>query len=100
MMGVAEMRFVRYGVLVTVLVASLLAGPPVQAAPAQPSSTLAGCGAIPPPPPGARNLGNMYFCGYCSMVGDEGVSSGAWVDYRCVPRPVGLDVFYFLYVWP
>jgi hypothetical protein len=94
------MRFVRYAVLATVLVVSLISGPPAQAAPAQPSTALAGCGAIPPPPPEARNLGNMFFCGTCSRAGDEGISNGSWEDYRCVPRAIGLDVFYFLYVWP
>lgn len=110
------MRLLRYLLLVaTVLTAVAIAQPASAAAPADvqqsrvahgqvaPESEavpLAGCAILPTPPPGARNLGNHFFCRTCTIAGDRGVSSGAWVDYVCVPRQVGLDIYYYLYVWP
>jgi hypothetical protein len=36
----------------------------------------------------------------CVRAGDAGVQSGQWDAYQCRPRPIGLDVFWSLWVTP
>jgi hypothetical protein len=47
-----------------------------------------------------RFVANYTFLAPCRQAGDAGVQSGGWDAYQCRPRPVGLDVFWSLWVTP
>ncbi|QXJ21639.1 hypothetical protein AGRA3207_002514 [Actinomadura graeca] len=49
-------------------------------------------------PPGYRSVTLLFTCGWCDLTGQAGVTNGDWREYRCVPKSVGLDLFYELWV--
>jgi hypothetical protein len=70
------------------------------------TSPMSGSASDPPPllrchgpwPHGYRQLHSSWSCDECLERGDAGIARGDWREYQCRAVPVGLDVFYYLFV--
>jgi hypothetical protein len=52
------------------------------------------------PVPSGRYIGTYFNYTLCARAGAAGVQNGQWTSYSCVPKSVGLDVYWALYVNP